>query len=124
MAKRFDRNLVLRVFCLLSVTQNGVKKVDLDALRKLYLACYGYEEVVTLMNLADAGLLKPKEKGFDWAAVKKAFNLLDLECNPVRPTDFSYVHNGYAPLSVRILETWLDRRGMRNVQDKLRLIQG
>ena len=76
------------------------------------------------MNLADSGLLKVKDRGFDWANVKKAFNLLDLECNPLSPTDFSYVHNGYAPLSVRVLETWIRAKGLKNMQDKLRYLVG
>jgi len=122
--KGYDRDAVLRLLCLLSVTQNGIKKPELDAIRKFYLTCYGFEEVVTLMNLHDAGLLKLKDRGFEWAAVKKAYNLLDLECNPLMPVDFSYVHNGYAPLSVRLIQSWIRNKGMKNMQDKLRLLQG
>lgn len=74
------------------------------------------------MNLADSGLLKVKDRGFDWPNVKKAFNLLDLDCNVIQPVDFSYVHNGYAPLSVRVIQMWLRTKGLKNMQDKLRYL--
>jgi hypothetical protein len=32
---------------------------------------YGFPEVITLMNLQDAKLLRVKDKKFDWAKLKK-----------------------------------------------------
>ncbi len=51
MMKQYDRDRILRLFCLLSVTQSGLKQVDLDNLRKFYIMNYGYEEILTLMSL-------------------------------------------------------------------------
>ena len=33
--------------------------------------CYGYQEVATLCNLQDSGILRVRDKGFDWSDVKE-----------------------------------------------------
>ena len=45
---------------------------------------YGYQELITLMNLQDAKLLRVKDKKFDWSKLKKVcyinnFNYLLIE---------------------------------------------
>jgi len=71
---------------------------------------YGYQEIITLMNLQDAGLFKEKNKkavgyfDWNWEKIKSSFSLINEELNPKQPNDISYVYNGFAPISVRIIE--------------------
>ena len=69
MVKGFDKLVVLRLICLLSVTLSGLKKDEFDQLRKAYLTCYGWDEMATLMNLQDAGILRPRDDAFSFDKV-------------------------------------------------------
>ena len=90
--------------CLLCVTSSGLKQAELHSLRKLYLLCYGHDEIHTLMHLQDSRLLRPKDKKLDWNKLKKYFRLINEETRIENPVDISYVFNGYSPLSVRVIE--------------------
>ena len=66
-----------------------------------------------MMNMQDAGLFKVKDKkapgyfDWNWEKIKTVFNLLpggEEGANLQNPSDISYVHNGFAPLSVSIIE--------------------
>ncbi len=71
MVKQYSRDKILRLMCLLSVTQSGLKQDIFDGLRRFYVMNYGYQELITLMNLQDAKLLRAKDKRLDWAKLKK-----------------------------------------------------
>ena len=64
----------MRLLCLLSVTQSGLKQDVFDGLRKFYIMNYGFQEVLTLMNLQDARLFRAKDKRMDWSKLKKVKN--------------------------------------------------
>ena len=78
-------------------------------MRRNYILNYGYGELVTLMNLQDAGLFKPEEKGWDWTGIKKAYDLVNADFGEQkdRPRSIDFVLNGFAPVSVRLIETML-----------------
>ena len=42
---------------------------------------YGYQEMITLMNMQDAGLIKIKDRkdNWNWEKIKSAFNLVSEE---------------------------------------------
>lgn len=63
------------------------------------------------MSLQEAKLLRLKDKRFDWNKLKKIFKLINEEVRIQDPNDFSYVYNGYAPLSVKFLETIFNAGG-------------
>ena len=71
MVKQYSRDKILRLMCLLSVTQSGLKQDIFDGLRRFYVMNYGYQEIITLMNLQDAKLLRAKDKRLDWPKLKK-----------------------------------------------------
>ena len=86
---------------------------------------YGYQEMVTLMNLQDAGLFKQKldkkQQGYfdwNWNKIKETFNLIDENMNRKAPQDFSYVYNGYAPISVRLIEFFIEHKGLTSMLQK------
>lgn len=71
MIKQYNRDRILRLLCLFSVTQSGLKQDIFDQLRRFYILNYGFSEIVTLMNLQEAKLLRAKDKRFDWGKIKK-----------------------------------------------------
>ena len=102
-----------------STTQGGLSKADFDNLRRVFILNYGYQEMVTLMNLQDAGLfrqkLDKKQPGYfdwNWEKIKTTFNLIDENMNRHSPSDISYVYNGYSPISVRLIEFFIEHKGI------------
>lgn len=66
------------------------------------------------MNLQDAGLLKAYDttKKWDWNKIKTELQLINEEFNPKIPQDISFVHNGFAPLSIRLIERLLEKKSL------------
>lgn len=55
MCNEEDMHAVLRLMCLLSLTQSGISKKYFDALRKEFLQSYGHEYLLMLSKLQGAG---------------------------------------------------------------------
>ena len=86
---------------------------------------YGYQEMVTLMNLQDAGLFRmkydkkqPEYFDWNWQKIKDTFNLIDEGMNRLSPSDISYVYNGYSPISVRLIEYFIEHKGITPLLQK------
>ena len=95
---------VLRLICLVSITQNGLKNKTFDFLRREIVQAYGYEHMFTLHNLEKLGMFRRSEGKATFPTLLKALDLFVDEVNEANPDDISYVFSGYAPLSCRILE--------------------
>ncbi len=52
---------VLRLLCLQSLTQGGIKSKMFDHLRKVMLQTYGFECLLTLNNLEKLGIIRRRE---------------------------------------------------------------
>ncbi|KAG0569695.1 hypothetical protein M758_6G104800 [Ceratodon purpureus] len=113
---------VLRLLILLSVTNNGLPKKHFDYLRRELLHSYGFEHMFTLSNLETAGLLIKQETKSNWQAVKKGLKLIPEENDDINPNDISYVFSGYAPLSIRLVQSAL--RGDWRQSEIIRLLPG
>ncbi|XP_057348498.1 vacuolar protein sorting-associated protein 33A isoform X1 [Manis pentadactyla] len=122
---------VLRLICLQSVCNSGLKQKVLDYYKReilqakwLLLQTYGYEHILTLSNLEKAGLLKPQAGGRNnYPTIRKTLRLWMDDVNEQNPTDISYVYSGYAPLSVRLAQL-LSRPGWRSIEEVLRILPG
>ncbi|KAB1255819.1 Vacuolar protein sorting-associated protein 33A [Camelus dromedarius] len=122
---------VLRLVCLQSVCNSGLKQKVLDyykreilQAKRLLLQTYGYEHILTLHNLEKAGLLKPQTGGRNnYPTIRKTLRLWMDDVNEQNPTDISYVYSGYAPLSVRLAQL-LSRPGWRSIEEVLRILPG
>nr|KAF6282442.1 hypothetical protein mMyoMyo1_010079 [Myotis myotis] len=122
---------VLRLVCLQSVCNSGLKQKVLDYYKReilqaerLVLQTYGYEHILTLHNLEKAGLLKPQMGGRNnYPTIRKTLRLWMDDVNEQNPTDISYVYSGYAPLSVRLAQL-LSRPGWRSIEEVLRILPG
>ncbi|CAI5746919.1 unnamed protein product [Peronospora destructor] len=123
---------VLRHFCLQSVAAGGIKTKNYAHLSRELVQTYGFEMMLALTNLEKAGLLCKRDtlwndaSGFGLA--RKSFRLLNDDVDPRNPRDCAYVSRshaaGYAPLSVRIVESAIKSRGWSAVQEGLRQLPG
>ncbi|XP_008837554.1 vacuolar protein sorting-associated protein 33A [Nannospalax galili] len=115
---------VLRLACLQSVCNSGLKQKVLDYYKREILQTYGYEHILTLNNLEKAGLLKAQTGGRNnYPTIRKTLRLWMDDVNEQNPTDISYVYSGYAPLSVRLAQL-LSRPGWRSIEEVLRILPG
>eukprot|EP00744_Colponema_vietnamica_P021985 GILI01031525.1.p1 GENE.GILI01031525.1~~GILI01031525.1.p1 ORF type:complete len:440 (-),score=103.59 GILI01031525.1:114-1328(-) len=115
---------VLRLLCLYSVVNGGIKPKPLEFFKREILQTYGFELLFTLNNLERSGLFKKQETKFNWNSVKKAWRLIVEDVDVQNPSDISYVFSGYAPLSVRMIEAALKPNGWREKEEALRLVPG
>ena len=98
------------LLCLQSLCAGGIKSSRFDSLRRDIVQAYGYEYLFLLHHLEKAGLLRRREGLFlDSAAgfhsLRQSLVLIHPEVQTAEPDDASYVSSGYAPLSVRLVQT-------------------
>jgi len=100
---------VLRLLSLLSLTHDGLKKVQFDQYRKDILQVYGFEYAFALNNLVKIGLLTCETGNKTFARLRKELKLIvaDVNDTAVNPDDIAYTYSGYAPLSVRLIQQTL-----------------
>ena len=100
---------VLRMACLQSLVGNGINQKALDSLRRNIVHTYGFDFILTLESLEKLKILKPSKENINiWPKLVKKFNLIvnEEQVNIYEdPTDVSYTTSGYAPVSVRVVET-------------------
>ncbi|KAI9592484.1 vacuolar protein sorting-associated protein 33A [Syncephalis fuscata] len=124
---------VLRLLCLQSLVNNGLKVKQYDYFRQEIVQTYGYEHMLTLQRLVKAGLLVAQGSGRNhYPTLRKQLRLSVPDVDEHQPTDIAYVYSGYAPLSVRLVQcaSRVPSRGLagisgwRGYEDTLRLIKG
>ncbi|KAG8146035.1 hypothetical protein E2320_012455 [Naja naja] len=119
-ARKYPLIKILRLVCLQSVCNSGLKQKVLDHYKREILQTYGYEHILTLNNLEKAGLLKPQlGSRNNYPTIRKTLRLW-MDDNP---NDISYVYSGYAPLSVRLAQL-LARPGWRSIEEVLKILPG
>ncbi|XP_054710394.1 vacuolar protein sorting-associated protein 33A-like [Uloborus diversus] len=121
-AKQEPLMKVLRLICLQSLTNNGLKQKQLDYYKREIIQTYGYQHCLTLDCLEKADLLKPQGNR-TYSVIRKTLGLIDEKVDEQNPTDISYVHSGYSPLSVRLAQ-FLSQPGWRAIPDVLQLLPG
>ena len=124
MAKGAQKDDILRLFALLSVTQGGLKEKVYQELFKQYIDCYGIEEMNTLLNMEEMGLFMKKlsRYKYDWARIMKDFLIINEEVQLKNPVDYSYVYNGYSPLSVKMVDYCMNEKGFAGIENKLKYV--
>eukprot|EP01012_Entosiphon_sulcatum_P040779 TRINITY_DN5449_c0_g1_i1.p1 TRINITY_DN5449_c0_g1~~TRINITY_DN5449_c0_g1_i1.p1 ORF type:complete len:616 (+),score=132.33 TRINITY_DN5449_c0_g1_i1:1510-3357(+) len=115
---------ILRLLALYSAVNNGIKQKQFDFYRHEVTQTYGFEALLTLDNMEKAGLIKRQDGKNNYAALRKTFRLWVDEIDELNPQDIAYVHSGYAPLSVRIVEQGLRPNGWKSVEGVLGLLPG
>jgi len=119
-----DMLRVLRVACLQCALSQGLKPKTLETYRKLILQAYGHVHLTSLINLEKSKLLyhNPSPSASSpYSILRKRLNLTQDDVNEQNPTDITYVHSVFAPMSIRLVQNCA-KPGWRAIRDILDLI--
>ncbi len=124
---------VLRLLCLESCISGGLRPKDLDNFKRLILHAYGYQHLLTLDALEKIGLLSsrasanvlmnplgvgggaPEGTKTNYNYLRKVLKLVVDEVNEQNPDDIAYVYSGYAPLSVRLVQSIIQKQRLLTI---------
>jgi hypothetical protein len=119
--------VILRLICLESTTNAGIRPKDLEAFKRAIIQAYGPQHILTLASLEKMGLLgvrggvglggsqaKPGSVT-NYTPLRKSLALWDDEVNEADPNDISYTFSGYAPLSVRLVQSVVQKQTLANI---------
>ncbi|KAK7871304.1 hypothetical protein R5R35_007577 [Gryllus longicercus] len=115
---------ILRLVCMQSVTNSGLKAKVLEHYRREIVHAYGFAQLLTLGALEKAGLLTPQSGPRQYTVLRKALRLTVEDASETAPTDIAFVHSVYAPLSARLAQALARPQGWRALQDVLGLLPG
>jgi len=121
---------VLRLLCLQSLTSGGIRANRYEQLRQYIVQVYGYEFLPVLHDLETMGWIKKMEGNLAanfvasarslFQNLKRNLILIHAEVNTVEPDDVSYVSSGYAPLTVRLVQSAMQGWKTADKEDVLR----
>lgn len=114
---------VLRLICLQCLTGSGLKPKLLEYYKREIVQVYGLDSLLALTNLEKVGLLKGQSLSRQYTVLRKALRLTTFT-DEINPTDISYVHSVYAPLSVRLAEHLAKHGSFKQLHDVLGLLPG
>ncbi|KAF2277577.1 Sec1-like protein [Westerdykella ornata] len=119
---------ILRLLALESTTNAGMRPKDLENFKREVIQAYGPQHLLTLASLEKMGLLAPRGGAglgsipaakpgtvTNYAPLRKNLRVWDDEVNEAEPNDISYVFSGYAPLSVRLVQSIIQKQTLANV---------
>lgn len=117
----------LRLLCLYSCVSGGIKPADFAQFKRLILQGYGYQHLLTLNNLEKLQLFLSRSSPLagmipmagntgntgtktNYTYLRKQLRLIVDEVKEDDPNDIAYVYSGYAPLSIRLVQTILQKQ--------------
>ncbi|XP_050427977.1 vacuolar protein sorting-associated protein 33A [Adelges cooleyi] len=114
---------VLRLICMQSSVNSGLKQKVLDYYKKEIIQTYGFEHLVTMANLETSGLIKIQSSSRSYALCRRLLKLDVYEMSEVDPDDINYVYGIYAPLSVRLIQH-ISKSDSKVLSDVLPILPG
>ena len=121
---------ILRLLCLESTTNAGIRPKDLETFKRAILYAYGPQHLLTISALEKMSLLHPRGGSAlgggiapaakpgsvsNYTPLRRALKLWDDEVNETDPKDISYVFSGYAPLSVRLVQSIIQKQTLASL---------
>lgn len=118
---------VLRLLCTESCMSGGLRPRDLENFKKQILQAYGHQHLLTLHALERMELLQARSSATamllptggaagnatglktNYSYLRKALRLIVDEVDEQNPQDIAYVYSGYAPLSIRLVQSVLQK---------------
>jgi hypothetical protein len=127
-ARDVPLSTILRLLCLESTTNAGIRPKDIEAFKRAIIQAYGPQHILTLASLEKMGLLQPRggvslggvgapaKPGSvtNYTPLRKTLRLWDDEVNEAAPNDISYTFSGYAPLSIRLVQSIIQKHTLAN----------
>lgn len=118
---------VLRLLSIYSCISGGIQQKEFDMFRRLILEGYGYQHILTLHKLAKLQLVLPRSSPLagmipmagnadaagsktNYTYLRQQLRLIVDEVKEDDPNDISYVYSGYAPLSIRLVQSILQKQ--------------
>lgn len=98
---------VLRLLSMVSVVFGGLKEKVYKHFEHEICLTYGYEHAITMANFEKVGLIRrPDNRNISpYSDLRDDWKLYVPDVSEVNPDDIAYVYSGYAPLSVRMVES-------------------
>ncbi|CAG8761276.1 23385_t:CDS:10, partial [Gigaspora margarita] len=124
---------VLRLLCLQSLVNGGLKQKGLEFFKKEILQTYGFEHLQTLLNLERLNMVSKQLSSTrnPYAYIRKTLRLIVDDVEEHNPQDIAYVYSGYAPLSVRLIQHATTKsgssstsNGWKGYEEVLRMLPG
>ncbi|KAM9994732.1 hypothetical protein ACTFIY_000926 [Dictyostelium cf. discoideum] len=115
---------VLRLLILYSSTHNGIKPKQLEFFKREVIQTYGCSHILTLHNLEKLGLIHKADLKPTFPSIRKDLHLIIEDLNEQSPNDIAYTYSGYAPLSVRLVQSAIKPNGWRQIDDVLKQLPG
>ncbi len=114
---------ILKLFCLESLTQNGIKSKNYDNFKKDFLQIYGFEHLILWNNLEKLKILKKYDKysNFNFEKILNELNLIIENINLLEADDASYPYNGYCPIIIRLIEKGI-KNGFSKIKDMINML--
>lgn len=119
---------ILRLIAIQSFCGNGLKRKVYDFYKREIVQTYGYEHMLSLSRIEHAGLIRVSGgagwSGRSYSMIRNRLKLTwDINgasggANSNASPDIGHVHNGYTPLTVRIVQQ-LEQFGYRSLSDVL-----
>lgn len=115
---------LLKLLCLQSLTNGGIKSSKYESVKRDIIQAYGYEFLFLLDKIEKLGALRSKAfmDTSSFSTLRKNLLLINEEVDTIEPNDIAYVSSGYAPLSVRLVQSAV--RGWVGAEESLREING
>ncbi|CAG8441010.1 3150_t:CDS:10 [Dentiscutata heterogama] len=124
---------VLRLLCLQSLVNGGLKQKSFEFFKKEILQTYGFEHLQTLLNLERLIMFSKQLSSTrnPYAYIRKTLRLIVDDVEEHNPQDIAYVYSGYAPLSVRLIQCATTKsgpsstgNGWKGYEEVLRMLPG
>lgn len=116
---------ILRLICLQSMINNGIRGKICDHYKREIIQNYGESYLLFLMELEKAKLLLSSEKYYEsgtFSQLRSKFNLINDSIDECNPNHLSYVYGGYSPISVVVAKTLAQFTQPRSLQESLKLL--
>ena len=104
LCKKNDKNMLLRLICLESLCQSGIKSKYYDVLKRDYINTYGFQEIFLWKNLEKMNIIKKDDRSYIYYKANKNLNLICENVNIMEENDISYAYNGYSPIIIKLIE--------------------
>ena len=115
-----DLYKIIRILCIYSLINGGIKNKIFDQLRRDILNIYGFQEIFFLNNLEKMKMLKSYDSSnLFYYDINKKLKLIDDSVDLNNPNDAAYSFSGYCPILVRLIEKAISK-GWNSIKDVLK----
>ena len=123
LTKKSEEFNLLKILCLISGLQNGIKTKIYEQIKREFLQIYGFQELFLWNNLEKANILKSPDGSSYYNDIDKKLKLIYEDVDLNEPNDISYSYSGYAPISIRLIEKAITK-GWKSIEDVLSKLPG